>query len=143
MRISTKGKYSLEALLYLALVEDDNKTGVSAREIAEKTGYSEGYLEQLFILLRKEGILKGLRGPQGGYCLEKKAENIMVGDILRAAEGLLLPASCVAKACPEAASCCSHNTWEAIYEAISSSVDAMPLADLARSYKKSYALGII
>jgi Rrf2 family protein len=134
MRISTKGRYSLEALLYMALMPDQNY--VSVRIIAEKTGISEGYLEQLFIPLRKEGIVQGIRGPLGGYVLGKKPQEITVGDILRAVEGSLEPVECISAAvCPIRGSCGSRQTWVELYREISGRVDSLTLAGLAQAYE--------
>ena len=140
MRISTKGRYSLEALLYLALIEetrDSREIFTSTREIAENTGYSEGYLEQLFIPLRKAGLIQGVRGPQGGYYLAKSPEKISAGDILRAVEGPLQPAACIdEQLCPDAKSCPSRRTWYALYECITGTVNTITLADLREAYKR-------
>jgi Rrf2 family protein len=140
MRISTKGRYSLEALLYLALLEGNGRSRdsfASTREIAENIGYSEGYLEQLFIPLRKAGLIQGVRGPQGGYYLGKKPADISAGDILRAVEGPLQPAACVDEStCPSAKACPSRRTWYAIYECITDTVDAINLADLCDAYER-------
>jgi Rrf2 family protein len=147
MRISTKGRYSLEALLYLALIErsmEGTKGGresfASTREIAENIGYSEGYLEQLFIPLRKAGLIQGVRGPQGGYYLGKKPEDISAGDILRAVEGSLQPTACIdEKICPDAKACPSRRTWYALYECITGTADSISLADLRDAYKSGNA----
>jgi len=134
MRISTKGRYSLEALLYLALLPQDEYT--STRVVAENTGVSEGYLEQLFIPLRKAGIIQGIRGPQGGYRPGKKLEDISVGSILRAVEGSLEPVDCLtARECPMKDRCASRSTWEEIYGEISDCVDSVSLKDLTEAYK--------
>ncbi|MDR1863675.1 MAG: Rrf2 family transcriptional regulator [Treponema sp.] len=143
MRISTKGRYSLEALLYLALLPKGRY--VSTREIAQDTNLSDGYLEQLFIPLRKAGIVKGIRGPQGGYLPGKALNKIKVGDILRAAEGALEPVDCVkSKHCPMSADCASRHTWAALYRAINECVDSITLADLAAAYdaldRQEYAI---
>jgi Rrf2 family protein len=140
MRISTKGRYSLEALLYLALIEEDraDRAGyTSTREIAENIGYSEGYLEQLFIPLRKAGLIQGVRGPQGGYYLGKKPEDISAGDILRAVEGSLQPTTCVdAETCAESENCPSRRTWYALYQCITETVNAISLASLRDACKR-------
>ena len=143
MRISTKGRYSLMALLYMALLPKGEYS--STREIAENTGLSDGYLEQLFIPLRKAGIVKGIRGPMGGYLPGKTLNKIKVGDILRAAEGALEPVDCVkTKRCPMAAECMSRHTWAELYRAINECADSITLADLAASYealdKQEYAI---
>jgi Rrf2 family protein len=134
MRISTKGRYSLEALLYLALLPRGEYT--STRVIAENTGISEGYLEQLFIPLRKAGIVLGFRGPQGGYVPGKDLDRITVGDILRTVEGSLEPVECISvNACPLRGSCGSRQTWVELYHEISGCVDSLTLEDLVHIYK--------
>jgi Rrf2 family protein len=134
MRISTKGRYSLEALLYMALLPEGEFS--STRTIAENTGISDGYLEQLFIPLRKAGIIQGIRGPQGGYLPGKSPEDIRVGDVLRAVEGPLEPVDCLAsRICPIEKGCISRHTWSELYQEIASCVDSITLKDLAEAYE--------
>jgi Rrf2 family protein len=134
MRISTKGRYSLEALLYLGLLPKGEYA--STRTIAENTGLSEGYLEQLFIPLRKSGLLHGIRGPLGGYSTGRPAEKITVGEILRAVEGDLEPVDCVkSRKCPRTTFCISKLTWTELYEAINNCVDSITLKDLVESWE--------
>jgi Rrf2 family protein len=134
MRISTKGRYSLEALLYMALLPAGEYA--STRTIAENTGISDGYLEQLFIPLRRAGIVQGIRGPQGGYLPGRNPEQITVGAILRAVEGSLEPVECISStACPLRNVCGSRQTWVDIYQEISDCVDTLTLKDLAHSYE--------
>lgn len=133
MRVSTKGRYSLIALLYIALLDDG--IYASAREIADKTGISEGYLEQLFIALRKAGIIQGVRGPQGGYHLNRKADTVSVGDVLRSVEGSLSPTECVKTGfCPKEKSCPSRKTWDNLNAGIKGFVDMLTLSDLVEDY---------
>jgi Rrf2 family protein len=133
MRISTKGRYSLEALLFMALLPEGEYT--STRVIAEDTGISDGYLEQLFIPLRKAGIIQGIRGPQGGYMPGKNLEDIKIGDILRAVEGALEPVNCVvSEPCPRADFCKSQHTWAELYREINDCADSISLADLAEAF---------
>jgi Rrf2 family protein len=134
MRISTKGRYSLEALLYMALLPEGDFA--STKTIAENTDISDGYLEQLFIPLRKAGIIQGIRGPQGGYLLGKKdIGEITVGDVLRAVEGSLEPVDCInSRLCPIEAQCRSQHTWRELYHEISGCVDSISLQDLVEAY---------
>lgn len=133
MRISTRGRYSLEALLYLALLPEGNFA--STRSISENTGISDGYLEQLFIPLKKVGIVRGIRGAQGGYLPGKAISEIRVGDILRAVEGSLEPVACLnSETCPSEATCRTRHTWGQLYKEISDCVDSITLADLVASY---------
>ncbi|MDR2661851.1 MAG: Rrf2 family transcriptional regulator [Treponema sp.] len=134
MRISTKGRYSLEAVLYMSLLPRGEYS--STRAIAENTDISEGYLEQLFIPLRKAGILKGIRGPQGGYLPAKPLKKITVGEILRAVEGPLEPVACAVKNnfCDKENKCLSRNIWKELHKEISRCVDSITMADLVKAY---------
>jgi Rrf2 family protein len=135
MRISTKGRYSLEAILYMSLLPKG--TYGSTRTIAENTGISEGYLEQLFISLRRAGIVKGIRGPQGGYLTAKPLKKITVGDILRVVEGPLEPVACAVKnnLCAREAKCPSRSVWKELHREISRCVDSISMADLVKAYE--------
>lgn len=135
MKISTKGRYSLEALLYIALQPEGSS--VSAHSIAANTGISEGYLEQLFIPLRRAGIVRSERGPQGGYIPARPAASISVGDILRSVEGPLVPAACAAadKLCDREDNCRSREAWQELYHEISDCVDSISLEGIAESYR--------
>jgi Rrf2 family protein len=134
MRISTKGSYSLEALLFMALLPEGEYA--CTRDISKNTGISEGYLEQLFIPLRKAGLIVGIRGPNGGYLLGRSADAITVGAILRSVEGDLKPTECVdSKLCPIEAHCLNRHTWQNLYEGINKFIDSVKLSDLARDYK--------
>ena len=94
MKLSTKGKYGLRAMIDLARYSE--KEPVSIGSVAARQGISERYLEQLVALLKKAGLVKSIRGASGGYVLEKKPSEISVGDILRALEGSLEPVKCAA-----------------------------------------------
>ena len=89
MRVSTRGRYGLRAMVDLAA----NTAGgpVALREIAERQDLSESYLEQVFAALRKAGLVTAMRGPQGGYELGKPAAEITAGDVLRVLEGPISP----------------------------------------------------
>ncbi|MDR2477943.1 MAG: Rrf2 family transcriptional regulator [Treponema sp.] len=134
MRISTKGRYSLEALLYMAMLPEGQYS--STRNIAEETGISDGYLEQLFIPLRQAGIIQGIRGPRGGYLPGRPLEDIKVGDILRVVEGSLEPVDCVnSRRCPVTDKCVSRHTWSELYREIAHCVDSISLRDLVEAYE--------
>ncbi|MDR0540441.1 MAG: Rrf2 family transcriptional regulator [Spirochaetaceae bacterium] len=133
MRISTKGRYSLAALVFMATLPKDVYT--TTKEIAAVADTSEGYIEQLFIQLRALGVIEGLRGRNGGYALAKPSEKIRIGDILRACEGSLKPALCVdSDTCPSEKKCLSRRTWKTVYKAINDCLDSISLRDLADDY---------
>lgn len=135
MRISTRGRYSLEALLYLSLLPEGDFA--STKSISENTGISDGYLEQLFIPLKKDGLLRGIRGAQGGYLLGKPAADIRAGDILRAVEGSLAPVVCLSGGiCEAETKCVTRQTWSDLYHEITDCIDSITLEDLVVAYTK-------
>ena len=92
MKLSTKGRYGLRALIDLALYSE-NET-VSIQSIARRQNISDSYLEQLMRKLRSAGLIVSVRGAQGGYKLARPANEISVGDVLRALEGSLEAVTC-------------------------------------------------
>lgn len=110
---------------------------VSLKSIAERQEISENYLEQVFSSLRKAGLVKSVKGAQGGYCLSKAPDKIMAGDILRALEGSL---SIVDDEMEDFGSldtvvdCLTENIWKKINENISSVVDSISLEALVNDY---------
>ena len=87
MKLSTKGRYGLRAMIDLASHEEEG--AVSIASISERQNISESYLEQLVRPLRKAGFIESVRGAGGGYVLAKPADSISVGDVLRVLEGVL------------------------------------------------------
>ena len=138
MKLSTKGRYGLKAMLDLAVHNAEGQ--VVLKSIAERQGISENYLEQLFAALKKAKLVKSLRGSQGGYTLGDNPENISVGDILRALEGSLAPVECVAEDSPSVCSrfdcCVTKGIWEKIRDSINSVIDSTSLASLMEEYRK-------
>lgn len=138
MKISTKGKYGLKAIVDIA-VNMENEKCVSIREIAERQGLSENYLEQIISSLRKARIVGSIRGAGGGYFLAKSSEQITVGEVLRVLEGALAPVECVTdpSSCGDADcdSCTTKGVWMALYERINEVVDSISIADLARDVR--------
>ena len=92
MKLSTKGRYGLRALIDLA--QNGGEQPVSITSISTRQDISERYLEQLMSMLKKAGIVRSVRGAGGGYVLVKRLEDISVGDVLRALEGSLEPVDC-------------------------------------------------
>ena len=120
MKLSTKGRYGLRAMIDLAQYSGD--APVSIISISERQDISERYLEQLVALLRKAGLVRSIRGAGGGYVLAKDMKEISVGDILRALEGSLEPVECPgldpAGGCKSADSCVSKYVWKRINESL-------------------------
>lgn len=132
MKLSTKGRYGLRAMLEIALNSDGD--AVSIKHISEQQQISENYLEQIIATLKKCGYVKSTRGPKGGYSLNHSPKDISVGQILRCLEGDLNPVDCVAvnqdKVCDESALCVTKYVWKKISESINVVVDGISLNDL-------------
>ena len=92
MKLSTKGRYGLRAFIDLAVWGENEP--ISLTSIAERQDISVSYLEQLMAKLKKAGLVNSIRGVNGGYVIAKPAEEISVGDVLRALEGDLAPVEC-------------------------------------------------
>ena len=142
MKLSTKGRYGLRALIDLALYSE-NET-VSIASISARQIISESYLEQLIAKLRKAGLVTWVRGAGGGYKLAKPAAEISVGDILRALEGNLDPVECPGLdeevGCSGAEFCVTKYVWQKINDSINQTVDEIKLDQLieeSRSVKEA------
>ena len=136
MKLSTKGRYGLKAMLDIAI--NGKNQCVCLKQIAERQSISENYLEQLISRLKKSGLLKSTRGAQGGYTLLKNPEEITVGDILRALEGSLAPVDCVlvneSKTCNDSEGCVTKFIWKKVSDSINDVVDNITLKDLENDY---------
>ena len=136
MMISTKGRYALSTLIDIAKNQDENAP-VSIKEMAERQGISLKYLEQIISLMVKGKLLKSVRGAKGGYLLSRDAKEILVGEILDAAEGTLAPVDCVRDGanCEKSASCPTFPLYKEIEDAINSVVNRYTLWDLVKEDK--------
>jgi Rrf2 family transcriptional regulator, cysteine metabolism repressor len=138
MKLSTKGRYGLKAMLDLAL--HDSEGIIALKNIAERQDISENYLEQLLATLRKARLIKSVRGSQGGYMLAQSLDEITVGNILRALEGSLAPTDCVTEIDPQECSrsegCVTRLIWERIRDSINEVVDSITLQDLVNDFRK-------
>jgi len=144
MRLSTKGRYGVKAMFDLALNSSNDKI-VTLKSIAERQGISEPYLEQLMAGLRKAGLVKSVRGSQGGYMLSSTPDKITVGDVIRTLEGCMAPTECVDETsqveCSEAACCVTRMVWQKIKESVDDVIDAITIQDMLENYKKLSGTG--
>ncbi len=134
MKLSTKGRYGLRAMIDLARYSEEEP--VSINSIAARQGISERYLEQLVGLLKKAGLVRSIRGASGGYVLARSSKEISVGDVLRALEGSLEPVKCAAfyseEGCMASDGCVTKYVWQKINDSINETVDKMMLDELVR-----------
>ena len=131
MKISTRGRYALRLMLELAIYNTGNP--ISVRDIASRQHISDKYLEQIISALNKAGYVRSIRGPQGGYLLNKKPEEYTVGMILRLTEGDMSPVACLEgeeNDCPRASMCTSLRLWTMLDDAIKSVIDHVILQDM-------------
>ncbi len=111
MRLSTKGRYAVTAMLDLSLHNADNP--VTLADISENQGISLSYLEQLFACLRSKGLVKGVRGPGGGYFLGKPAADISIANIICAVDEWVEFTRCRGEQnCHAGQRCLTHSLWD-------------------------------
>ncbi|HCJ06824.1 MAG: Rrf2 family transcriptional regulator [Lachnospiraceae bacterium] len=131
MKLSTKGRYGLRAMIDLADYSEEMPQSIAC--IAARQSISDSYLEQLMAKLKKAGLITSIRGAQGGYVLAKPSKEISVGDILRALEDLS-PVNCVGlkgeQACGGSDTCVTRNVWKRIDDSIQHAVDSIFLDEL-------------
>lgn len=131
MKISTKGRYALRLMIDIARYGDGGL--VSLKDVAERQGISQKYLEQIVGLLNKSGFLRSERGAQGGYRLAKRPEEYTVGSILRLTEGNLAPVACLEDEenhCERCDQCATLDFWTGLYRTVNAYIDRYTLADL-------------
>ncbi len=110
MRLTTRGRYAVTAVLDLALHADDGS--VTLADVAERQGISQAYLEQLFRRLKQSGLVVGARGPGGGYRLARTLEDISVSDIIGAVgEGVDATRCGGTGDCQDGEICLTHELW--------------------------------
>ena len=130
MKLSTKGRYGLRAAVALAMYAKDEPVSIST--IAAREELCESYLEQLFAKLKKAGLVHSIRGTNGGYQLSRPAEDISVGDVLRALEGNMVIVDCPdsESQCAKYGSCVTKYVWKRINNSINDTMDAITLEEL-------------
>lgn len=134
MKISTKGRYGLRALIDICLYSSDEM--VTVKSISERESISERYLEQIFSSLRKGGIINAKKGAQGGYYLAKSSREFSIGQILSVLEGDLLLIDVEHDENEIENFMCDH-LWNVINTKIQNFFNSITLEDLVEDYKNS------
>lgn len=133
MKLSTKGRYGVKAMVDLAIhfgVEP-----VSIKSISERQNISEYYLEQLFSPLRKANLIKSVRGAQGGYILSNPPDKITVAEIMKVLEGPVEISDCVEEGvCSNIECCATRLLWVRIKDSIDSVMESTTLQDMVDDY---------
>jgi len=132
IRISTRGRYALRAMVDLALYADEEP--VLRHDIAKRQEISADYVAQLFRQLRAAGLVDGVKGPGGGYRLARNTAEIRAGDVVRAVEGPMAVVHCTLPgdepSCSRIDQCVTHLLWTRLSKAMAEFLDSVTLQDL-------------
>jgi len=140
MKLSTKSTYGLRAMVNIALEHENGS--ISIKEISKKERISGVYLEQLLNKLRREELVKSVRGPSGGYILSKSPDKITVKDIVLILEGNISPVDCASgreswkMKCGRNKNCVAKIVWTRLAKSISDCLDAITLEDLCKEARR-------
>ena len=129
MKLTTKGRYAVTAMLDLAIHDDGGPVTLS--DIAKRQGISLSYLEQLFARLRKRDLVSSMRGPGGGYRLGRKPAEIAVSDVIWAVDEMVDATRCGGREnCQGEERCLTHDLWQDLSCQIRDFLDGIDLAQL-------------
>ena len=137
MMVSTKGRYALTVMVDLA--RDGCEGYVALSDIAEKENLSMKYLESIISILNKGGLLKSLRGKNGGYRLARRPDEYTINEILLLTEGTLAPVNCIMQdgvQCDKAATCSTLPLWAGLDKVIENYLSAITLEDIITGNRK-------
>lgn len=136
MRLTTKGRYAVTAMLDLSL--NYGAGAITLADISERQGISLSYLEQLFARLRKQGLVSSSRGPGGGYRLSRSATEITVLDVISAVDEKMDNTQCQGKHnCHGDEQCVSHELWQSLSEQIRIYLSGITLHHVVNDYQRS------
>jgi len=142
MRLTTKGRFAVTAMIDLALRQHDGP--VTLAGIAERQNISLSYLEQLFGKLRRKQLVASVRGPGGGYCLAKSLEEVTVADIIRAVDEPLDATSCGGKRnCHDEQLCMTHALWTSLNARMFDYLSSVSLGELVRQQKPEQVVSAV
>ncbi len=129
MRLTTKGRYAVTAMLDLAIHAQHNP--VSLTDISTRQGISLSYLEQLFAKLRRSGLVNSIRGPGGGYQLSRRSHDIFVAQVVDAVNETMDATRCQGKGnCQDGDQCLTHHLWEDLSAQIHAFLSSISLQNL-------------
>lgn len=142
MRLTTKGRYAVTAMLDLALHYDNGP--ITLAEISQRQGISLSYLEQLFSKLRKHELVDSTRGPGGGYRLSRNADEIAVAQVITAVDEKVESTRCGGLAnCHEGNPCLTHDLWTALSEQIHGFLMSISLGQLVEKNAEKAAAELL
>lgn len=129
MKLTTKGRYAVTAMLDLAIHANDSP--IPLADISQRQGISLSYLEQLFARLRRQGLVKSARGPGGGYRLNRVADDITIVEVLNAIDENIDATRCGGRGdCQDGQACLTHDLWFDLSKQISNFLSGISLGEL-------------
>ena len=135
MKLSTKGRYGVKAMVDLAIHYGSDP--ISIKVISQRQNISEYYLEQLFLPLRKANLINSIRGAHGGYVLSKTPQEITIAEIIIVLEGPIEISDCIdGVSCSNIDCCATRLLWEKIKKSIDSVLESTTLKDILDDYNK-------
>lgn len=131
MKLTTKGKFAVTALLDIAIYSEDNEKPITLYNISERQNISLSYLEQLFVKLRKNNIVKSYKGPGGGYVLMRDLQDIHISEIIKAVDEDMDARTCRGgKNCKDNSKCLTHDLWAGLTQEMYGYLEKITLRDL-------------
>lgn len=141
MRLSTKARYAVRAMIDLALHSTEGT--VTRDEIAERQGISPLYLSHILLRLGKADLVVSSKGPGGGYQLARRPADILIGDVVRGVGEPLDLVACVARGranCQRIDACAAHLLWKRLSEVVRDTLDSVTLEELTEQARECAAL---
>lgn len=138
MRLTTKGRFAVTAMIDLALRGDEGPVALAS--VSDRQKISLSYLEQLFGKLRRHKLVGSVRGPGGGYCIARPLSQVTVADIIRAVDEPLDATQCGGREnCHDEHRCMTHDLWSTLNSKMYEYLSSVSLSDLVERQKKKQA----
>lgn len=141
MKLTSKGRYAVTAMIDIALNQDSGP--ITLALISQRQDISLSYLEQLFAKLKKSGLVKSARGPGGGYRLSREADEISISDIIHAVDEKLDARKCEGRSnCQKGSKCLSHELWNDLSGMIDEFLSSVSLQTLLDKTTSTYRIKV-
>jgi Rrf2 family iron-sulfur cluster assembly transcriptional regulator len=143
MRLTTKGRYGVRAVLNLATQNQNHPISIS--QISQEENLSPEFLEQIFFKLKKAGVIRSIRGPKGGFVLNWKPSEVTIKAILDAVGESINPTPCTngsSEPCPRKKNCALAPVWNGFYQVIEKHLDSISIEDIIENQKTAESLGL-
>ena len=143
MRLTTKGRYGVRAVLNLATQNQNHPISIS--QISQEENLSPEFLEQIFFKLKKAGVIRSIRGPKGGFVLNWEPAEVTIKAILDAVGESINPTPCTngsSEPCPRKKDCALAPVWNGFYQVIEKHLDSISIKDIIENQKTAESLGL-